>query len=84
MISKQIQINRPKPPRRYQISNILKENETLPNKGIYYLLVEQLMARRYYLLRGPRSSSCGRLWPSAEAFLALQAKTSLKCCFGLF
>ena len=70
MTSKQIQINRPKPPRHYQISNILKENETLPNKGIYYLLVQQLMARRYDPLRGPSSSSCGGL------FLPFRQKTS--------
>ena len=29
--------------------------------------------RRYGPLRGPTSSSCGGLWPSAEAFFALHA-----------
>ena len=34
-------------------------------------------------LRGPSSSSCGGLWPSAEAFFALWAKKrSFYVCFG--
>ena len=35
------------------------------------------LTRRYGPLRGPTSSSCGGLRPSAEAFFALQAKKSL-------
>ena len=37
--------------------------------------------RRYGLLRGPTSSSCGGLWPSAEAFFALRAKKELFMLF---
>ena len=35
------------------------------------------MTRRYRPLRGPTSSSCGGLWPSTTAFLALRAKKEL-------
>ena len=38
--------------------------------------------RRYGPLRGPTSSSCGWLWPSAEAFFALRAKKELIVLFG--
>ena len=37
--------------------------------------------KKYCPLRGPTSSSCGELWPSAEAFLALRAKKELIMLF---
>ena len=40
--------------------------------------------RRYGPLRGPTSSSCGELWPSAEAFLALRARKELFMLFCTF
>ena len=41
--------------------------------------------RRYGPLRGPTSSSCGGLWPLAEAFFCPSGqKKSLLCCFGPF
>ena len=47
-----------------------------------------IITRRYGLLRGPTSSSCGGLWPSAEAFFALWAKKELIMLiwpiFGIF
>ena len=40
-----------------------------------------LNTRRYGPLRGPTSSSCGWLWPLAEAFFALREKKELIMLF---
>ena len=54
----------------------------------YYCIKGLLLfkgTRRYGLLRGPTSSSCGGLWPSAEAFFALRARKELFWpIFGIF
>ena len=42
---------------------------------------EIMNTRRYGPLRGPTSSSCGGLRPSAEAFFALRAKKELIMLF---
>ena len=44
-------------------------------------VLESVKIRRYGPLRGPTSSSCGGLRPSAEAFFALRAKKELIMLF---
>ena len=45
--------------------------------------MKYINTRRYSPLCGPTSSSCGGLWPSAEAFFLLRAKKKLFTLFLL-
>ena len=65
------------------INNIVYRYNTVPakcnNTGSKHVIfkVSFTNTRRYSPLRGPTSSSCGGLRPSAEAFFALRAKKEL-------
>ena len=51
-----------------------QEGEQKWKNVLIVIIIIIIITRRYSPLFGLSSSSCGRLWPSAEAFFALRAK----------
>ena len=62
-------------------SSCLEMAQCIMKQSHYFCGLVFMKTRRYGPLRGPTSSSCGGLWPLAEAFFALWAKKELFMLF---
>ena len=67
--------------RTFKIRVKVKNFNMCDYKSLMSIGVTIMITRRYDPLRGPTSSSCGGLRPSAEAFFALGAKKELFMLF---
>ena len=69
---------------RIELALISSESTIIKTKCVSQSVSKPVSTRRYSPLRGLTFSSCGGLWPLAEAFFALQTKKDFACCFCIF